>query len=158
VKRVLVAGVGNPLRGDDGFGPAVIEALGPLPEGAQTTETGIGGVALLQDLMLGWDGLVLLDAVERGAAAGTVFVLEPEVPEAVHVPDVHLANPDRVLSMALSLGALPERVLIVGCQPEDAHSLAIGLSPAVARAVDEAVAHVHRIVGGWLLEPARAAV
>lgn len=158
MKRVLVAGVGNPLRGDDGFGPAVIAALGPLPEGAQTTETGIGGVALLQDLMLGWDGLVLLDAVERGAAAGTVFVLEPEVPEAVHVPDVHLANPDRVLSMALSLGALPERVLIVGCQPEDAHSLVIGLSPAVTRAVGEAVAHVHRIVGGWLLEPARAAV
>ena len=158
MKRVLVAGVGNPLRGDDGFGPAVIEALGPLPDGVQTTETGIGGVALLQDLMLGWDGLVLLDAVERGAAPGTVFVLEPEVPEAVHVPDVHLANPDRVLSMARTLGALPGRVLIVGCQPEDAHSLAMGLSPVVTEAVGVAVAHVHRIVGEWIGRPARAAV
>ena len=156
--RLLVAGVGNVLRGDDGFGPAVTELLGHLPAGVEVIETGIGGIALLQELMAGCDGLVLIDAVDRGAAPGTVFLLEPEVPEAVHVPDVHLANPDRVLSMALSLGALPERVLIVGCQPEDAHSLAIGLSPAVARAVDEAVAHVHRIVGGWLLEPARAAV
>lgn len=153
MKRVLVAGVGNPLRGDDGFGPAVIEALGPLPDGVQTTETGIGGVALLQDLMLGWDGFVLLDAVERGAAPGTVFVLEPEVPEAVHVPDVHLANPDRVLSMARSLGALPARVRIVGCQPLDAHTLALGLSPQVADAITVAVAHVHRIVGAWVAEP-----
>lgn len=155
--RVLVAGVGNPLRGDDGFGPAVIDALGPLPEGVQTTETGIGGIALLQDLMLGWDGLVLLDAVERGATPGRVFVLEPEVPEAVHVPDVHLANPDRVLSMARTLGALPERVRIVGCQSEDAHAYHVGLSPVVSSAVGEAVAQVHRIVGEWLREPVRAA-
>ena len=28
--RVLVAGIGNVLRGDDGFGPAVIEALRQL--------------------------------------------------------------------------------------------------------------------------------
>jgi hydrogenase maturation protease len=27
MKRPLVIGIGNPLRGDDGFGPAVIEAL-----------------------------------------------------------------------------------------------------------------------------------
>jgi hydrogenase maturation protease len=156
VTRVLVAGVGNVLRGDDGFGPAVIAALGPLPEGVETTETGIGGVALLQDLMLGWDGLVLLDAVDRGAAPGTLFVLEPEVPEAVHVPDVHLANPDRVLAMARTLGALPARVVIVGCQPEDAHSLGEGLSPVVTRAVGVAVARVHRIVGEWLRATARA--
>ena len=42
-KRILVAGVGNVLRGDDGFGPAVTELLGHLPAGAEVVETGTGG-------------------------------------------------------------------------------------------------------------------
>ena len=87
------------------------------PQGAEVVETGTGGIALLQELMAGCDGLVLIDAVDRGAAPGTVFVLEPEVSPGVHVPDVHLANPDRVLSMAKTMGFLPDRVRIIGCQP-----------------------------------------
>jgi hydrogenase maturation protease len=46
--RVIIGCVGNVLRGDDGFGPAVAEQLTDLPEGAEVVETGIGGIALLQ--------------------------------------------------------------------------------------------------------------
>ena len=69
--RVLVAGVGNMLRRDDGFGPAVAASLAGLPPGVAVVETGIGGVALLQELLSGYDGLILIDAVDRGAAPGT---------------------------------------------------------------------------------------
>src|SRR5438045_4981657 len=120
MRRILVACVGNPLRSDDGFGYAMAERLAPLPKGVELVETGIGGVALLQELMTGFDGLIVVDAVDRGAAPGTVFVIEPEVGEPTHIPDVHLANPERVLSLAKGLGCLPERVVIVGCQPADA--------------------------------------
>jgi len=156
MSRILVAGVGNVLRGDDGFGPAVIERLGELPPGAEAVETGIGGVALLQELLAGCGGLVLVDAVDRGAAAGTLFELRPEVAEAVHVADVHLANPDRVLSMARTMGALPARVRIVGCQPGEVDELGGRLSPAVAAAVEPAVGAVRRIVSLWLGERAHA--
>ena len=149
-KRILIAGVGNVLRGDDGFGPAVTELLGHLPDGADVIETGIGGIALLQELMVGCDGLVLIDAVERGAAPGTVFVLEPDVGEGEHVPDVHLANPDRVLSMAKTMGFLPERVRIIGCQPADVDELCQGLSPVVQRALPYAVRKVEETVNAWL--------
>jgi len=149
--RVLVAGVGNVLRGDDGFGPAVTELLTDLPEGADVIETGIGGIALLQDLMTGYDGLVLIDAVERGAPPGTVFLITPEVLEGEHVPDVHLANPDRVLSMAKTMGVLPERVVIVGCQPADnMDELCQGLSPVVQRSLAIAVAKIEETVNAWL--------
>lgn len=149
MRRVLVGCVGNVLRGDDGFGPAVAERLS-LPAGARVVETGIGGIALLQELMEGWDGLVLVDAVDQGAKPGTVFKIVPEVGEAVHVPDVHLANPERVLAAAKGLGVLPERILIVGCQPAEVDELGEGLSPAVARAVDVAVQEVERTVRGWI--------
>ena len=149
-KRVLVAGVGNLLRGDDGFGPAVTELLVGLPEGAEVIETGIGGIALLQELMVGCSGLILIDAVERGAPPGTVFYIEPEIEKAEHVPDVHLANPARVLSMAKTMGVLPERVVIIGCQPADTEELYQGLSPPVQRALASAVKRIEETVHAWL--------
>jgi hydrogenase maturation protease len=156
--RILVAAVGNVLRRDDGFGPAVASHLGSLPEGVDLVETGIGGIALLQDLLTGYDGLVLVDAMHRGAEPGTVFLVRPEVGEAVHVADVHLANPERVLTMAKSLGALPARLMIVGCQPAETEELGEGLSTAVERAVELAVRKVHETVDAWLAEADRAAV
>jgi hydrogenase maturation protease len=154
---VIVGCVGNVLRGDDGFGPAVAERLSDLPEGAEVVETGIGGIALLQELLAGCDGLVLIDAVDRGVEPGTVFLIDPEVLNGEHVADVHLANPERVLTMAKSMNALPERVLIVGCQPLEVDELEQGLSPAVERAVTVAAARVEHVVRDWLAEPVDAA-
>lgn len=149
-KRVIVGCVGNVLRGDDGFGPAVAARLSDLPEGAEVVETGIGGIALLQELMAGCDGLVVIDAVDRGAKPGTLFLIEPEVLDGEHVPDVHLANPERVLTMAKAMGALPRRLLIVGCQPAETNELDERLSPAVAEAVGAAEAKVRGAVTEWL--------
>jgi hydrogenase maturation protease len=154
--RVIVGCVGNVLRGDDGFGPAVAERLTGLPEGAEVVETGIGGIALLQELLAGCEGLVLIDAVDRGEEPGTVFVIEPEVLDGEHVADVHLANPERVLTMAKAMGALPERVLIVGCQPAQIDELGRRLSPGVARAVEVAAVRVEGAVREWLAEPVDA--
>ena len=147
--RLVVAGVGNVLRGDDGFGPAVVERVGDLPDCVDIVETGIGGVALLQELMAGCDGLVLVDAVDQGAPAGTLFAIEPDVADAVHVADVHLANPERVLSMAKTMGCLPERVLILGCQPSGMDELGAGLSAPVERAVPYAVERIQATVREW---------
>ena len=96
------------------------------------------------------EGLVVVDAVDRGAAPGTVFVLEPDVSEAEHVADVHLANPERVLSMALTMGVLPGRVAIVGCQPADDDTLAESLTATVEAAVPAAVRLVHETVAAWV--------
>jgi hydrogenase maturation protease len=148
--RIIVACVGNVLRRDDGFGPAVAARLTGLPEGVEVLETGIGGMALLQELMAGCDGLVVIDAVDRGERPGTVFVIEPEVLEGQHVPDLHLANPERVLTTAKSLGALPDRVLIVGCQPSDVEEMEEGLSPQVEGSIGVAAAQVREAVGDWL--------
>jgi len=150
VTRVLVAGVGNVLRRDDGFGPAVVERLGAR-DGVRVVETGIGGVALLQELLAErLDGLIIVDCVDRGSAPGTVFVIEPDVVLAEHVPDVHLVNPARVLSSALAMGALPPRVVVVGCQPEDADELGDTLSPAVSGALPAAIRLVHETLDAWL--------
>jgi len=150
VSRLLVACVGNVLRGDDGFGPAVAERLdGSLAEGVDLVETGIGGIALVQELLAGCDGLVLVDAVDQDAPPGTLFRIEPEVERGVHVPDVHLANPERVLAIAKAMGALPERVVIIGCQPAATDELGEGLSAVVTAAVERAAEAVRETLEGW---------
>ena len=153
--KVLVAGVGNTLRSDDGFGVAVarrLEAMS-LPEGVRVVETGISGMTLVQELMDGYDALIVMDTVDRGRAPGTVMLIEPDIPDARKmshdqqhqlIADTHLATPSRVMMMAKAMGSLPERVLLVGCQPVDAETLGMELSPEVTAAVDVAVAEVQR--------------
>lgn len=162
-RRVLVACVGNPLRGDDGFGFAVAARLeGRLPAGADLIETGIGGLGIVHELMNGYGGLVVVDAVDRRASPGTLFVLEPEVPEdseptleewRAQVADLHLAEPSRILRLARAAGVLPEHRLVVGCQPERCGQLEEGLSSRVAVAVPVAARRVQELVGQMLGEP-----
>jgi len=156
-QRTLVAGVGNVLRGDDGFGVAVAERLSrtSLPEGVTVVETGIAGIALVQELQRGWDALVVVDAVDRARPPGTVMVIEPEVPDISSlsweerndlIADMHLATPDRVLLLARALGVLPSWVRIVGCQPNDAETLHEGLTDEVRDAVGVASTEVLRLL------------
>lgn len=163
--RVLVVGVGNVLLGDDGFGVEVARRLETvaLPDGVRVIETGIGGIALVQELQDGWDGLIVIDTVDRGRSPGTVLVIEPDVVDvdqldwaARHdlLADMHLATPGRALMLAKALGVLPPLVRMVGCQPCDAERLGIGLDPLIAAAVDEAVRQVCREVEAMTAQPA----
>ena len=68
--RIVVGCVGNIMRRDDGFGPVLATRLDGLPPEVEVVETGIGGVALLQELLAGCDGLVLVDAMDRGLSPG----------------------------------------------------------------------------------------
>lgn len=155
-RRVLVACMGNVLRGDDGFGVAVARelAIRDLPPDVTVIEVGIGGIHLVQELLTGYQALVIVDAVDRGAEPGSVFLLEPRVPALDPLPerersallaDTHYAVPSRVLVMAKALGVLPSRAWILGCQPEDGESLSLDLSEAVGDAVPEAVERLERL-------------
>lgn len=149
--RVLVAGVGNPLRGDDGFGVLAARRLREdprCPPEAVVMETGIGGIHMVQELMRGYDALVLFDAVDRGGTPGEVALLEVVLPDTAGMSDterrdyfcdMHYATPVRALTLAREIGALPKLVRIVACQPQDAEGYGIGLHDSVARAIGPAV-------------------
>lgn len=164
-----MAGMGNVLRRDDGFGVAVIAALQGRPGGAgpgsRLIEVGIGGIGLIQELMEGYDALVLVDAVDRGGEPGTVYVLEPPLPDLgalgpeerrIMAADMHELIPSRALVMAAALDVLPPRVRIVGCQPAETEELSTELSAVVAAAVPRAVDAVLRLVAEMIEEGVRA--
>ena len=149
--KVLVAGMGNVLEWDDGWGIVVAQQLArhpDLPPNARVVEIGIGGVNLVQELFDGYAALVIVDATDRGGAPGTIYLLEPEVPDLARLPfverqdflaDMHYTNPSKALILARALGVLPPKVFILGCQPTPVDGLGIGLSDPVNLAVERGV-------------------
>ncbi len=148
--RMLVAGFGNVLRGDDGFGVEVVRRLhepDAVPEGTVLLEVGTGGIALAQELLTPCDRLVIVDAMERGGTPGSVYVLRVEGIEPLRSVDMHMAVPARALGLAQVLGALPGEVFLVGCEPAAVDELTMELSGPVNRAVDSALLEVKTLLG-----------
>jgi hydrogenase maturation protease len=153
-KRILVAGIGNVFLGDDGFGVEVVQRLADagLPDGVDAVDFGIRGIDLAFALGDGYDAAVLIDAAPRGQPPGTLEVIEPEL-DGSPVTGVqgHGLDPVAVLTFARGMNPLPERTLIVTCEPLHAEGppgdeLDGELSPPVRAAVDTAISLVRRIV------------
>jgi hydrogenase maturation protease len=163
--RVLVAGIGNIFLGDDGFGVEVVRHMSarPQPQGVQVTDYGIRGFDLAFALMDCPGATILVDAMPRGEAPGTVYVVQPElddIDDPSAAPDHgqgsfqgHAMTPAAVFTLVRTLSGQPRNVLVVGCEPESfgpENEGRMGLSDTVAAAVPEAVATVERLVGELL--------
>jgi hydrogenase maturation protease len=156
--KILVAGVGNILRGDDGFGIEVVKRLiagHRLPPDVTALEFGIAGISFVQELLDGYDALIILDVIDRAGLPGTLSIIEPQLPEidqlnraalGHYLADLHQVEPFRALILAKALQALPKKVILIGCQPAQCDELAIGLSPPVAAAIPEALQAVISLI------------
>lgn len=153
--RILVAGIGNLFLGDDGFGVAMAQRLAARswPSGVDVRDFGIRGLDLAYALA-GYDHAILVDAVPRGGAPGTLYLIEPalEADEAPPVPEGHGMDPAKVLHLARALGGTPPHTVIVGCEPEplppdlDPTMIVGELSPRVLAAMEQAEKMVESLV------------
>jgi hydrogenase maturation protease len=162
-RRILIAGIGNIFLGDDGFGVEVVQRLmsRTYPQGVQVRDFGLRGVELAYTLLDEYDVLILVDATPRGGKPGTLYLIEPDLStftpqtgaEAARVAlDAHSMDPVKVLSFALTLGARPRQILLVGCEPtpfdinQDYIEMQMGLSTPVQAAVPEAVKMIDTLI------------
>ena len=152
-RRALVVGIGNVFLGDDGFGVEVAARLlsAPLPEGVRVLDAGIRARDLAYELVDGrYETAILVDAVARGGAPGTVYVIEPDAGSIERSTplasvDGHAMSPESTLALVHALGGIPTRILIVGCEPASVEE-GVGLSQPVAAAVDEAIGVVRELL------------
>jgi hydrogenase maturation protease len=152
--RVLVAGVGNVLFGDDGFGVAVVDRLARRPsrDGVVLMNAGIRGFDLTSALLDGYEAAVVIDSAHRGGAPGTLYVLEPELktPAADGGFDIdvdpHRLEPSRVLALASAMGAKLSWLRVVACEPCDVGEMTSHLSSSVEAAVEPAVVLVDSLI------------
>jgi hydrogenase maturation protease len=145
--RRVVLGVGNPIMTDDRVGLAVVEALeGALAErhGFEVRYSERGGLDLM-DLLDGADYAVVVDAyLLPGTAPGTVVVRNiDQFKGSHHLYAAHGVDLPTAVEMGRLMGAdMPDRVDIVGVVVEDPYTVSEQMTPAVASAVEAAVAQV----------------
>lgn len=147
--EIVVVGCGNPLFADDGFGPAVMEALQklPLPENVKVIDVGLGGphfvFTLLDDTVT--KKLVIVDIADFGAAPGSLTKLRVEDLPPGSYRDAHswdIAEPLQRIKDTID-------ITVIGCQPKrvTAPEFEIGLTEEVRKAIPRTVELVLQEVG-----------
>jgi hydrogenase maturation protease len=117
----LVIGLGNPLRGDDGVGVRVAQALAAqtLPDDVEVVDGGTPGLGIV-NLMEGRQRVILVDAADVGKSPGQFvrFTLDEVCLLGDHQHlSVHAAGVRDALLLAQALKVLPDEVVIFGVQP-----------------------------------------
>lgn len=139
---MLVIGIGNAFRRDDGAGIAVAEGLaGKAPPGVEVVAHH-GEGAELMGLWRGRGRVVVVDAVSSGAAPGTIhrFAAEREaLPAELFCFSSHAFGLPQAVEMSRALGEMPGTLLVVGIEGSD-FGYGQGMTPPVEAAVGEIIA------------------
>ena len=138
--KTLVLALGNPLRGDDGIGSAVLQCLlatAVFPPHITLIDGGTPGLETALTFQ-GYERVIVIDAVDFGTRPGTWqrFPLADVslLGQANMNGTLHDAGFAEAVALADALGILPPEIILYGVQPT---SLAweMELSPAVQQAI-----------------------
>jgi len=161
-ERVLVVGVGNRYRGDDGAGLAAAARLGEAAGAPVVLLDNSGDGTVLLDVWQHADAVIVIDAMRSGAPAGTVrrlhvlaedsaLALAPAL-GAARGPggSTHGVGVAEAVALGRTLHRLPRRLVVIGIEGAR-FDAGVELSHEMGRALDEAVrlgleevADVHR--------------
>jgi hydrogenase maturation protease len=150
---VLVVGLGNPDRGDDGIGPMVARALaGRLPADV-AIHTLSGDVLSLLSEWEGFDALVCVDAAAPApmAAPGRIHRLDladADLPREVSFTSSHGFGLAEAIALGRALQSAPQDIIVYaveGKQFEGGAAVTPEVAAAAADAADCIVAEVERL-------------
>ncbi len=134
----LVLGVGNPSRGDDGAGREVARRLMAWDAPGLVARETSGELADVCEACAGFDDVVIVDAA-AGPPPGRVLRFDgaaAPLPAQVSRASTHGVGVAEAVELLRALGRLPRRLTVYAVAGHDfAHGH--GLSPAVARAVEQ---------------------
>jgi hydrogenase maturation protease len=155
--ELLVLGLGNSLRGDDGIGPRVVEQLieRGLPVEVEALDAGTAGLDLLYLLTESRPGggggprrVIIIDAADVGLEAGQFVRFRPgeaDLRGAGEGAGSHEAGLAEVLELARALERPLPEIVIFGVQPGSLE-WGTGLTSKVEAAVPQLVGAVFREV------------
>jgi hydrogenase maturation protease len=141
--RTLVLGVGNPILSDDGVGIHVARKLKEMNiPGVTVEELAASGLELL-DLVVGYDEVIIVDAIQtKGGRPGDFYELEEkDFERSIHGSSPHGIN----IATALALGRkivsdkMPKKVLFIAIEADDVVNVSERLTQKVQEAVPSIV-------------------
>jgi hydrogenase maturation protease len=166
-RRLLVAGLGNELCGDDGVGVHTCRLLAPRIEALGRDDVVVAeiGTAVCDALhLLEWaDHVLCIDAMRAGGLPGSIYLAAPgdlEDEGRVSLHQLSLLGALQLLELehgaptgdradrAPGKGWRGPRVEILGVEPASL-ALGLGLSPQVEAALPRVLEHVWQTVSRW---------
>jgi len=151
----VIFGCGNVVMGDDGYGPAVVDALNSryqLPAGVEAIDAGTGIREYLFDYILTAEGrpdrIIVLDAVDfPDRQPGDVFLMDTSAIPLKKIHDFSLHQFPTVNLLVELEQHTGVRVFILAAQVESIpEEITPGLSPAMSAAVSVACEKVLQIL------------
>jgi coenzyme F420 hydrogenase subunit delta len=147
--EIVVAGCGNPLYADDGFGPAVVESLKglELPENVTVVDAGLGGPHFIFTLLNSESTktLIIVDIADFGGEPGELRWLSVNELPSGSYRDAHSWD----LTEPLQRIKDDIRIQILACQKKyvSAPEMVIGITEEVQRAIQGAVSAILTEIG-----------
>ncbi len=149
--KTLILGLGNPLLGDDAIGLKVAERLREQLQGRDDVDVEqdeTGGLRLMERLA-GYECAVIVDAIVSGGTPGEIRRLESGDVPTQRTAIAHGIDLPRALELGRALGlAMPSRVRVVAIEAASVLEFRHDMTPAVAAALEPAVAAVLDELGG----------
>ena len=140
-RRRLIVGVGNPDRGDDGVGHAVINALRETAQPGAELLTVSGEATQLIEAWTGADDVVVIDASCSGAQPGTIRRFDAhagDLPAAIERASTHGFGVAEAVALARNIDRLPSALEIVTIEGAN-FEIGAPMSAAVAAAAQSLV-------------------
>lgn len=150
VPTVLIIGIGDASRGDDGLGPAVLQSLRTADPGPVQHYLAVGD---LSDLVLRWGAetdVAIVDAVSAGLEPGTIVHIDgltEVLPAEEQAVSSHSIGLQPVIDLARLLDRLPRSLTIFGIQVSQTE-VGSDLSPEVQASLDPLAQMIERWVDG----------
>ncbi len=140
--KTLVLGMGNPILGDDGVGIEVARRIrGKVGGSVDVVEVSASGLQLL-DVICGYEDLIIVDSIQtEDGKVGELHRLDRSDFSPMVRPSLrHQMNLATVLELGRRLQMeVPQRVAIYAIETEEATDFREGCTPAVEKAIPEAV-------------------
>lgn len=140
---VMVIGVGNASRGDDGIGPAVAVAVARRANPTVDVRVSTSDPSRLIERWGSAETVIIVDAMVGDSEPGSVAVFDASLdplPAELDALSSHGMGVSATVELARAMGRLPRRLLVVAVSGESFEGT--GMTPPVEHAVDEALRRV----------------
>jgi len=141
---ILIIGVGNAYRGDDGVGLRIAQDIKKKsPDHVNVIEQSGEGISLM-DSWKDADAVIIIDAVHSGAQSGAIHrfdVHTQTIPTKFFHYSTHAFGVAEAIELARALKQLPQNLIVYGIEGK-CFEAGVGLSPEVEKAAQEVVERI----------------
>jgi hydrogenase maturation protease len=145
--KVLILGVGNLLKGDDGVGLHIVDLLRNEELGDTVDiKDGVSGFDILGEIA-GYDKVIIIDAIKTNGQPGTIYTFslnELRAQKAEHSFSSHNLNLSSLIQLGEKIypGKIPDDIIIIAIEAKDISTLSETCTPEVEKAIPQVIAMI----------------